>query len=176
MNNMKKRVDIMCYRPFQYQRATFAGYCHNVIADDVLIRTALENKAKVTELCEDGKEVALDFANYDENHGGMVPDNTATEAEVDPNKDLNVENITRADARRAEAAAKEKAEREEAKKAQEAIIAAKKAEQAKEEAEAEAAVDVNKSDSVSEELKAEVTVEEDNNNNNDYKKNKKNRR
>jgi hypothetical protein len=91
---MKKNVDIQCYRPFHYNKAHFAGFCHNIIVDTRTICVALENKAKVTELCADGSKVALGFDNYDKDNGGVVPEDTRTEDETDTSNIYTVTSIT----------------------------------------------------------------------------------
>ena len=91
---MKKNVDIQCYRPFHYNKAHFAGFCHNIIVDTRTICIALENKAKVTELCADGSKVALGFDNYDKDNGGVVPEDTRTEDETDTSNIYTVTSIT----------------------------------------------------------------------------------
>lgn len=91
---MKKTVDIQCYRPFHYNKAHFAGFCHNIIVDTRTICVALENKAKVTELCADGSKVALGFDNYDKDNGGVVPEDTRTEDETDTSNIYTVTSIT----------------------------------------------------------------------------------
>ena len=91
---MKKNVDIQCYRPFHYNKAHFAGFCHNIIVDTRTICVALENKAKVTELCADGAKVALGFDNYDKDNGGVVPEDTRTEDETDTSNIYTVTSIT----------------------------------------------------------------------------------
>ncbi len=91
---MKKNVDIQCYRPFHYNKTHFAGFCHNIIVDTRTICVALENKAKVTELCADGSKVALGFDNYDKDNGGVVPEDTRTEDETDTSNIYTVTSIT----------------------------------------------------------------------------------
>lgn len=91
---MKKNVDIQCYRPFHYNKAHFAGFCHNIIVDTRTICVALENKAKVTELCANGSKVALGFDNYDKDNGGVVPEDTRTEDETDTSNIYTVTSIT----------------------------------------------------------------------------------
>ena len=91
---MKKNVDIQCYRPFHYNKAHFAGFCHNIIVDTRTICVALENKAKVTELCADGSKVALGFDNYDKDNGGVGPEDTRTEDEPDTANIYTVTSIT----------------------------------------------------------------------------------
>ena len=98
----KKMVDIHCYRPFHVNRSPFSGNCFNVIADTNIIRIALENKAKVSEVMTDGSRIPLDFANYNIYNGPNAADpDDKIVTKVNPDN-VAVENVTADDVKRHE--------------------------------------------------------------------------
>lgn len=64
MAGIKKKVDVVCYRPFKLGIANFSGSCNNITLDADSIKICLENKAMVSEVLKNGKRVPLDFGNY----------------------------------------------------------------------------------------------------------------
>jgi len=98
----KKMVDIRCYRPFHVNRSPFSGNCFNVIADMNIIRIALENKAKVSEVMKDGSRIPLDFANYNIYNGPNAADpDDKIVTKIDPDN-VKIENVTKDDVKRHE--------------------------------------------------------------------------
>lgn len=69
---MLKKVDIRCNKAFTLNGVTFSGYIRNILMSTEDIMKCLECKAKVAEILPNGNTVPLDFANYNDNHGGMV--------------------------------------------------------------------------------------------------------
>lgn len=69
---MLKKVDIRCNKAFTLNGVTFSGYIRNIVLSTEDIMKCLECKAKVAEILPNGNTVPLDFANYDNNNGGMV--------------------------------------------------------------------------------------------------------
>jgi hypothetical protein len=64
MAGIKKKVDVVCYRPFKLGIANFSGSCNNITLDADSIKICLENKAMVSEVLKNGKRVPLDFSNF----------------------------------------------------------------------------------------------------------------
>lgn len=64
MAGLKKKVDLMCARPFRIGPSLFTGNFSNIILDAEAIRIALSNKAVVKEVLKNGKRTPLDFSNY----------------------------------------------------------------------------------------------------------------
>lgn len=64
MAGIKKKVDVVCYRPFKLGIGNFSGTCNNITLDADAIQICLENKAMVNEVLKNGKRVPLDFSNF----------------------------------------------------------------------------------------------------------------
>jgi len=83
----KKKVTVTCHTPFRIGQIPYSGICRNLTLTIKDISTCLENKAKVVEILSNGKEVPLNFANYDTYNGPSdVDDNSKalTEKPDDP--------------------------------------------------------------------------------------------
>lgn len=80
MAGIKKKVDVVCYRPFKLGIANFSGSCNNITLDADSIQICLENKAMVSEVLKNGKRVPLDFSNFNKkNPMGYDIDSPITE-------------------------------------------------------------------------------------------------
>ena len=65
----KKKVTVTCNTPFRIGQIPYSGVCRNLTLSIEDISKCLENKARVVEILSNGKEVALNFANYDTYNG-----------------------------------------------------------------------------------------------------------
>ena len=68
-NVTKKKVTVVCNRPFRIGLIPCTGTMRNVVLSTKEISICLENKCSVVEILENGTTIPLDFSNYNTYNG-----------------------------------------------------------------------------------------------------------